>query len=218
MTLGRRHRWIAPPLAAALCIGACKDSTQPPKPAVQLLQTAGDGQSWYFNNPLPATLSVEAVDSDGNPVSGVVVTWAVASGGGGVSPLQSTTDAGGMASTADSIGSATIQTVSASSVALLGPVSFTEHATTPPTSGAVTLNDNFFTPNSLVIQSGDSVTWTWSGANTHNLTFTAGHAPLPMNQGNQNSGSTARGFTTVGTYSYHCTNHAGMTGSVTVVH
>ncbi len=99
-----------------------------PGAAFQLVTKSGDGQSWYFNNRLPAPLRVTALDAASCPVPGVVVNWAVAQGDGTVSPAQSTTDASGVASTTDSVGSATIQKVSATSTGLPGSATFTTAA------------------------------------------------------------------------------------------
>lgn len=204
-------------VVGALSCGGDGGGTTPPGPPVDLLK-AGDNQSWYFNNPLPTALSVTAVDVDGRPVPGVAITWAVATGDGTVTPTQSTTNASGVATTTDSIGGSTIQTVSATFTGLAGPVSFTAHATTPPTSAAVSVEDNHFNPQNSVVQTGGTVTWTWAGANPHTLTFTFGPTPLPANQSAQMSGTASRTITAVGTYNYTCTNHAGMNGTVTVVH
>src|SRR2546426_10869110 len=107
-------RWGGlPALGAGLLVLACGGDggggTGPctPGAATQLVKTGGDAQVWYFNNPLPAALSVKALDANNCVVPGVVVNWTVASGGGGVSPAQSTTNASGVASAADSIGSST---------------------------------------------------------------------------------------------------------------
>jgi len=204
----------------ALACGGNGGGTTPPGPPVDLLKhAAGDNQSWYFNNPLPTALSVTAVDVDGRAVPGVVITWAVTTGDGAVTPTQSTTGANGVASTTDSVGSATLQTVSATFTGLAGPVSFTAHATTPPTSTGVSVEDDHFTPQNSVVQTGGTVTWTWAGRNVHNLTFTFGPTPLPANRADGGNGTTAqRTITAVGTYNYTCTNHAGMNGTVTVVH
>src|SRR5881392_1648574 len=175
----------------ALACGGDGGGTTPPGPPVDLLKNpAGDNQSWYFNNPLPTALSVTAVDVDGRAVPGVVITWAVASGGGTVTPTQSTTDANGVASTTDSVGGSTIQMVSATFTGLAGPVSFTEHATTPPTAAAVNVGDNFFDKASVVVQVNSAVTWTWTGMNPHTVTFTGG----PYS-GVQPSGTFQRTFT-----------------------
>jgi len=124
-------------LGVGLLALACGGGTQPPGPPAELVITGGDAQSWYFNNPLPKPLSVTALDASGRAVPGVVITWAVTRGDGGVNPGQSTTDASGVAETTDSVGSSTIQTVSATFTGLLSPVSFTAHATTPPAANSV---------------------------------------------------------------------------------
>src|SRR6266487_5981111 len=88
----------------ALACGGGGGGTTPPGPPADLVKSAGDGQSWYFNNPLPTALSVTAVDVDGRAVPGVVITWAVTTGDGAVTPTQSTTKNTGIASTTDSVG------------------------------------------------------------------------------------------------------------------
>jgi len=218
-------RWGGlPALGAGLLVLACGGDggggTGPctPGAATQLVKTGGDAQSWYFNNPLPAALSVTARDANNCAVPGVVVNWAVASGGGAVNPTQSTTGTTGVAATADSIGSTSPQTVTATFTGLAAPVTFTATASAPPTSAAVSVNDNVFSPGSAVIQSGGTVTWTWAGQNIHNLTFGGGPTPQPANQGNQVTGTAQRTLTTVGSYSYTCTNHFNMNGTVRVVH
>src|SRR6059058_4058246 len=218
-------RWGGlPALGAGLLVLACGGDGGggmgpcTPGAATQLVKTGGDAQSWYFNNPLPAALSVTARDANNCAVPGVVVNWAVASGGGAVNPTQSTTGTTGVAATADSIGSTSPQTVTATFTGLAAPVTFTATASAPPTSAAVSVNDNVFSPGSAVIQSGGTVTWTWAGQNIHNLTFGGGPTPQPANQGNQVTGTAQRTLTTVGSYSYTCTNHFNMNGTVRVVH
>jgi len=214
--LGRKKLCVLGAVPGVLSCGG-DGGTTPPGPPVDLLK-AGDNQSWYFNNPLPTALSVTAVDVDGRPVPGVAITWAVVTGDGTVMPTQSTTNASGVATTTDSIGGSTIQTVSATFTGLAGPVSFTAHATTPPTSAAVSVEDNHFNPQNSVVQTGGTVTWTWAGANPHTLTFTFGPTPLPANQSAQMSGTASRTITAAGTYNYTCTIHGGMNGTLTVVH
>jgi len=190
-----------------------------PGAATQLVKTSGDPATWYFNNPLPTALSVTARDASGCPVPGVDVHWAVASGDGAISPAQSTTNASGVATTADSLGSTSPQTVTATFTGLPTAVTFTASATTPPASAAVTVSNNNFNPDNSVIQSGGTVKWTWAaGADPHNVTFTSGPTPLPPSSATQNTGSHSATITTVGTYDYHCTIHAGMDGTVRVVH
>lgn len=201
-----------------LLLGCNGDGTSPPRPPSDLLKSGGDAQNWYFNNPLPTPLSVTAVDPSGRAVPGVVVTWAVASGLGAVSPAQSTTNSNGVASTIDSVAS-TIQTVSASFTGLANAATFTEAATSPPTTADVSVADFSFSPQAVVIQTGGTVTWTWGGAAQHSVTYDGGPTPLPMNSGTQDTGTHQNTITTVGRYTYHCIIHPGqMTGSVTVVH
>jgi plastocyanin len=152
-------------------------------------------------------------------VPGVQVTWTVTSGDGAVNPAQSTTDASGVATTGDSIGSATRQTVDATFTGLAGPATFSEFATTPPTSASVAVADFSFTPKDVVIQSGGTVTWSFGGPSGHNVTYDGGPTPLPASSGTQTTGTYSSTITRVGRYTYHCSVHpTQMTGSVTVVH
>ena len=214
MTLRRWNRRFALGMALlGLACGGDGGGTQPPGPPADLVKSGGDGQSWYFNNPLPTALSVTAVDVDGRAVPGVVIMWAVASGGGSVTPTQSTTNANGVATTTDSISGSTIQMVNATFTGLAGPVSFTEQATTPPTTAVVNVGDYFFDKASVVVQVNSAVTWTWTGQVGHSVTFTGG-----PDSGVQPSGTFQRTFTSTGVFNYFCKVHGGMTGSVTVVH
>jgi plastocyanin len=219
MSLLGRDGWFV--FGAAWLAGACGNGgTTPPGPPIDLAKTGGDGQNWYFNNPLPTALSATALDADGRAVPGVVVTWSVGSGGGGVNPTQSTTNASGVATTIDSVGSSTIQTVNATFTGLPGPVTFTEAATAPPKSPGVDIVNTAFNPASVVVQVNDSVTWTWGDSPTlHNVTYTAAPGALPANSTTKATGTFSTTFTQVGTYRYVCTLHAQMNnGVVTVVH
>jgi len=178
-------------VAVGWLVLACNDGgSAPPGPPSDLVVSGGDAQSWYFDNPLPLPLSVTAVDVSGRVVPGVVVTWSVTSGGGAVSPLQSTTNVGGVATTTDSVGSSSRQTVNATFTGLAGPVSFTEFATSPPTAVDVSVTSFAFTPRDTIVQAGGMVTWTWnSGTTQHNVTYVSGPTPLPANSPSQ-SGTT----------------------------
>jgi plastocyanin len=87
----------------------------------------------------------------------------------------------------------------------------------PPPSGGVTVTtpNLTFTPASVTIAVGETVTWQFSGA-THNVTF-LGAAPTGGNIPDQSPGNTvSRTFPTAGTYAYECTRHSGMSGQVVV--
>ena len=221
MTRRRFARWRV--LVGALCASACNNNgTQPARPPTDVVPSGGDRQSWYFNNPLPTPVSVAVLDAGGLPVSGVVVMWTVTSdaASGAVNPAQSITDAYGIASTNDSVGSSTVQQVSATVGGLPGPATFSEFATSPPTSVGVSVTSFVFSPRDTIVQSGGMVTWTWnSGTTPHNVTFTSGPTPLPANSPDQAGTTTfSSTFAAVGTYTYHCTLHPQMTGSVRVLH
>ena len=220
---GVHWRRLAAPhlgLLALACGGGGGGGTEPPGPPTQLVKNAGDAQSWYFDNPLPAPLSVKALDANNRPVPGVVVNWEVTAGGGGVNAAQSTTGASGVASTTDSLGSSSPQTVTATpALSSLPTVTFTATAGAPPTSAAVSLTGVRFVPATVVVQVNDSVTWTWNDApNIHNIVFTSGPESHPADAPNNTMGTYKGGFTAVGTYHYTCTNHMGMDGTVIVVH
>jgi plastocyanin len=85
--------------------------------------------------------------------------------------------------------------------------------TTTTTGALVTIADFSFAPQSVTITKNQFVTWKNTGAQTHTATH---------DTGTWNTGSIAAGgqgtvyFPTPGTYTYHCTFHPGMTGTVTV--
>jgi len=191
-----------------------------PGAAVQLVTKSGDEQNWYFDNRLPAPLRVTALDAASCPVPGVVVNWAVVgSGAGAVNPAQSTTDANGVAATADSIGAVTRQTVTAMSTGVPGSATLHANAATAPATAGVAIADFSFTPDDAVIKTGGTVTWTWGGAQPHNVTYDGGPTPLPASSATHTgSGTFQSTITTLGKYTYHCSVHPQMTASVTVVH
>lgn len=83
---------------------------------------------------------------------------------------------------------------------------------TPVASNLVSIGNDFFSAPNIVVPVGTTVTWTWnSGAEQHNVTFS------DASSGDRSGGATfTRQFTTAGTFTYRCTLHAGMTGSVLV--
>jgi len=85
--------------------------------------------------------------------------------------------------------------------------------TSPVQTNSVSVSDNFFSPINAQVAIGSTVTWTWSsGASAHNVTFGDGST-----SGDKGGGATfSRTFNAAGTFSYHCTLHPGMDGSVIV--
>lgn len=72
-----------------------------------------------------------------------------------------------------------------------------------------------FTPASISVHSGDSVTWQFTGVG-HNVAFDAVSGVPASITGSNSNVNISRTFATAGTYTYHCTIHPAMTGSVTV--
>ena len=177
----------------------------------QVHKTSGDGQ--ILGRSASTQLVVTAADAHGNPVSGVTINWA-ATGGGSITPASNTTGADGTAVASRTLGAASgIDSTTASAPGIAGSPSvlFTTQA-----APLFLVGNDFFSPTSLTITAGDSVIWKWNGVTVaHNVTF----APVlgrPSDIGNNTSGSFWRVFATPGTYNFQCTNHPGMTGSVTV--
>jgi len=84
-----------------------------------------------------------------------------------------------------------------------------------PQSGNVNVSvaDFSFTPSSLTITSGSTVTW----KNDGNVTHTATADGAEFDSGNLASGASfSHTFSTKGTFTYHCAIHASMTGTITV--
>ena len=91
----------------------------------------------------------------------------------------------------------------------------------PPGGGAhksanasVTMGDFFFSPSSVTVAIGDTVTWHNNGQAPHNATADNGSFSTPdLNNG----GSASHRFNSAGTFSYICTIHPQMTGTVRVL-
>jgi hypothetical protein len=95
-------------------------------PAANLAAFSGNAQTGQPNSTLGLPLVVQATDSNGNPVSGIAVTFAAGAGGGSVTPTSAVTAANGTASTAATLGPTTSTSYfTATSGALIGsPVTF----------------------------------------------------------------------------------------------
>jgi plastocyanin len=81
-------------------------------------------------------------------------------------------------------------------------------------SASVTIADFFFLPASVTVTVGDTVTWQNTGDAPHNATADDGSFNTPdLNRGQ----SASHTFTRAGTFSYICTIHPNMKGTVRVV-
>ena len=89
----------------------CGDSVALEKTVVR--KVSGDGQQVLLGQPAPAPLVVLVTSSDGVPLAGVQVNWAVISGGGTLSSSSSTTDQSGNATVMWTLGPSGDQSVKA---------------------------------------------------------------------------------------------------------
>jgi LPXTG-motif cell wall-anchored protein len=80
--------------------------------------------------------------------------------------------------------------------------------------GSDTISDFKFTPTTVTVTAGDSVTWTNSGPSGHSATADDGSFDTGVLQKGASGSHT---FTRAGTYTFHCTPHPFMTGKVVVV-
>ena len=81
---------------------------------------------------------------------------------------------------------------------------------------SVNIQNFAFSPSTLTIDVGDSVTWTNNDGASHTVTSTSG--PASFDSGTLSPGdSFSFTFTTAGTYDYRCNIHSSMTGMITVV-
>ena len=77
----------------------------------------------------------------------------------------------------------------------------------------VSIKDNLFQPESLTVQQGVSVRWTNDGGILHSVVQDSGKWQSPLLS--PTAWFDVR-FDTLGTYSYHCSLHPEMTGTVVV--
>jgi plastocyanin len=86
--------------------------------------------------------------------------------------------------------------------------------TPPPASGnSVTISNMAFSPSSLTVTVGTTVTWTNNDGMDHTVTSTTG----AFDSGNLAAGGKfSHAFGAVGSFAYRCTIHAGMSGTIVV--
>jgi plastocyanin len=200
-------------------------ATAAPRAAAFLSLASGDAQSASVGSPFANPLKVKAADQFGNGVSGVTVTWAVATGSASVAPSSSNTDASGLAQASLTAGALVgPATVTATSGILTGsPVTFNATVAALPTSAAVSVGDFFFksgrnnsqNPAVDTIAVNGTVTWTWVGSFSHGVQSLA--SPSFTGSPTQAAGTYQFTFTAAGTYQYDCIVHGlSMTGTIVV--
>jgi len=80
-----------------LALGACDDDVTDPSTPTTVTIVSGDQQTATAGAALAAPFVVNIDDQNGNPMSGVTVTWAITSGGGSLSATSSVSDSNGEA-------------------------------------------------------------------------------------------------------------------------
>lgn len=194
--------------AVAACGGSSDGGTTTPPATVQSVSLS---QTTALLEPSETvTITATARDGSGNTISGKTVTWTANPTSGTVTL---TPNGSSVTITGASVGQATI-------TATVDQVNSTPMTVTVsnsiPTSADVSVGSggNVFSPDQADIKSGGTVTYTWAGG-PHNVTFTSTPASVP-NSGDKTSGTFVVTFPQAGTYSYQCTIHAGMKGTITV--
>jgi len=87
------------------------------------------------------------------------------------------------------------------------------HAAQARAGASVTVANMAFSPASVTVGLGESVTWTFQDATSHTSTSDQGF----WDSGTKSGGATySRAFTSAGTFAYHCTIHSMMRGKVAV--
>lgn len=155
-------------------------------------------------------LEATALDQDGAPMPGLPAPTFTSG-----DPAIATVDGSGLV-TGVADGSVTIAAALTHDGVTHGDsASIVVSTTAPPSSATVTTPGVSFSPSTVTIAPGGTVTWQLSGAR-HNVTFT-GPVPAGGNVPDTDPGGTAsRTFTAPGSYPYVCTRHDGMAGRVVV--
>jgi plastocyanin len=97
----------------------------------------------------------------------------------------------------------------------------------PPPTASVSAFDFQFSPSPTQISVGGQVTWTNNGPSIHTVTSDSGQWDSglisaqgsggdPYSGGGSAGGSYIRTFSQAGTFTYHCSIHANMKGTITV--
>jgi adhesin/invasin len=173
--------------------------------AATIAINTGNDQSSVVGTAVPVDPSVKVTDAGGNPVAGVSVTFAIASGGGSLTGANQTTNAAGIATVGSwTLGSvAGSNTLSAASSGLSGsPVVFAATGTVgPPTDIALNAGDNQSAVAGTVVPADPSVKVTDGGGNPVagvSVTFAIASGGGSLSGANQTTN--AAGIATVGSW------------------
>lgn len=97
------------------------------------------------------------------------------------------------------------------------PATTSSDTTAVASANSVAINGMAFLPNSIKVKVGTTVTWTNQDPYAHTVTGDGSNIPKGFDSGNLGTGkSYSYTFTSPGTFTYHCTIHPQLIGSVTV--
>jgi plastocyanin len=88
-------------------------------------------------------------------------------------------------------------------------------SSTPTATNSVMIQNFAFSPADITVKKGTTVTWTNNDSATHTVTETDGKTG-PDSGDLAPSKTYSFTYNTAGTFAYHCSIHASMTGTVTV--
>jgi amicyanin len=86
----------------------------------------------------------------------------------------------------------------------------------PSTASSVTIQNFAFSPSSITVKVGETVTWTNNDTIGHTVTSDNNTSGGPDSSTINNGKTYSFTFKKAGTYGYHCTPHPYMKGTVTV--
>lgn len=158
-------------------------------------------------------LTAEARDAKGQAVAGATgVTFTSADAGIAVvttsGAFTAITPGVAQISAAATVGGTALNGTSSATISFPAASSGADAAAVTASAG------NQFTPPNVAIRTGGTVTWTFESV-LHNVTF-GGTAGAPTNIANTASSTVSRTFNSAGSFTYDCTLHPGMRGTVTV--
>ncbi len=144
MYSGIIRRLLAAGLAIpAVLMAGCQSGVISGPRIVALSEVSGGQQTGTVGGQLPLPLVIKVADQGGNPAAGITISWRVLSGGGLVTPSQSTTGADGTASATFRLGNTLGEQRVEAALSGAQPVTFAATANAAPAS-------------QLIVSSGDN--------------------------------------------------------------
>lgn len=204
------HRTLIPlAMAGLLACGSDGDLIGPPPGGQTLGSIAASPTTLTLTAGQRTTITMTALNTSSQPIANVS-GYTYSSSAPAVAVVSNDGDVTGL-----SAGTATITvSLTLGSVTKTVDVPVTVSGTLPLTATVVAgATSDTFTPDFVAIARTGTVTWSF-GARVHNVTFQG--ASAPANIPDSVNESEARTFNTAGTFSYRCTIHANMSGTVLV--